>query len=156
MAYSIRTKHGLKENNLDANNDYIKQIYKKNINWNPPPAPPAVEDQLTQFEGLLKDLDRILSTKYRKTNLSNLTSLQAQALNVIKKDKRLIIKPSDKNLGPTLMDLESYILQVLKEHLLTKDYMQLSEREASTRMETLKLLLKPSLSCIRIHSPRLS
>jgi hypothetical protein len=40
------------------------------------------------------------------------------------------------------MDLETYILQVLQEHLLTKDYIQLSDSEALNRMENLKVHLK--------------
>jgi arsenate reductase-like glutaredoxin family protein len=142
MAYSIRTKYYLKENGLNTDNNYIKQIYKKNKNWNPPPASSTIEDKLTQFEKSLKELQNTLTRKYKNTNLSNLTSIQAQALQAIKNNKELIIKPSDKNLGPTLMDLETYILQVLQEHLLTKDYIQLSEREALNRMENLKLHLK--------------
>jgi hypothetical protein len=39
MARSIRTKHYLKENGLNDNKDYEKQIYITHLNWQPPPAP---------------------------------------------------------------------------------------------------------------------
>jgi hypothetical protein len=37
MEKSIRTKQYLVETGLDNNSTYIKQIYKKNPTWNPPP-----------------------------------------------------------------------------------------------------------------------
>jgi hypothetical protein len=32
--------------------EYIKQIYIKNKNWNPDPAPLHIEDNITKFENL--------------------------------------------------------------------------------------------------------
>jgi hypothetical protein len=37
MAKSIRTQQYLVETGIDNNSTYIKQIYKKNPTWNPPP-----------------------------------------------------------------------------------------------------------------------
>ena len=48
MACSIRTHYYLKENASHNESNYIKQIYNKN--WNPPPAPLIIEDQLVNFE----------------------------------------------------------------------------------------------------------
>lgn len=45
-AYSIRTKHYLIENNLTSDTKNIKQIYKWNTNWNPPPAPKLIEENI--------------------------------------------------------------------------------------------------------------
>jgi hypothetical protein len=69
----------------------------------------------------LNDLNNKITIKNHKINLSNLTPIQSRALNDLKQNEQLIIKPTDKNLGPALMDLNSCILQVLQEHLLTKD-----------------------------------
>jgi hypothetical protein len=74
--------------------------------------------------------------------LSNLTPIQHNALRKLKDDKELIIKPTDKNLGPALMDRDTYIRQVLREHLLTNSYTQLSKSEATTRMDSIKSTLE--------------
>jgi hypothetical protein len=50
MARSIRTHHYLTTNNIDNNSEYEKQIYKKNLNWNPPLAPLTIEDKMTEFK----------------------------------------------------------------------------------------------------------
>jgi hypothetical protein len=56
MAKNIRTKTYLKENNLLNNSEYLKQIYKKNLSWNPPPASSIIEEKITEFEKALKAL----------------------------------------------------------------------------------------------------
>jgi hypothetical protein len=43
------------------------------------------------------------------------------------------------------MDTTAYIRQALEEHLLTKDYKQLTKEEAFNRMEQLKAPLKAAL-----------
>jgi hypothetical protein len=142
MAYSIRTTHYLNATGAPINDRYEKQIFIKNKNWNPPPAPMLIEDKLTQFEKALKDKQSKLMSKYKRRNLSNLTSPQCQTLQVLKNNKHLVIKPTDKNLGPAIMDSASYVQQILKEHLLTKDYRRLSAIEAKLRMDQVKTYLK--------------
>jgi hypothetical protein len=68
--------------------------------------------------------------------------IQQKALHALRKNNKLIIKPTDKNLGPALMDLESYVKQVLRKHLLTCDYTQLSQTEMNNRMSNIKSTLK--------------
>jgi hypothetical protein len=41
-----------------------------------------------------------------------------------------MIKPTDKKLGQVVLDSREYITQVLKEHLLTPGYKQLSHKES--------------------------
>jgi hypothetical protein len=80
---------------------------------------------------------------YFKLSLTNLTPIQLKVLRQLKDDKQLIIKPMDKNLGPALMDHDTHIKQVLHEHLMmTKAYMQLTQNEATTHMESIKSELK--------------
>jgi len=142
IARSIRTKCYLKELNINNDTDYIKQIYKCNNNWNPPPAPLPLEDSITKFEKLVLESQQQLSSKIKRVRLTNLTPIQHNALRQLKNDKELIIKPTDKNLGPALMDRDTYIRQVLREHLLTDSYTQLSKNEATTRMESIKSTLE--------------
>jgi hypothetical protein len=75
--------------------------------------------------------------------------LQARTLKILRQNKQLIIKPTDKNLGPALLDLDAYIKQVLQEHLLTNDYAQLTPYEAKDRMEEIKRDLKQLISSNR-------
>jgi hypothetical protein len=145
MAYNIRTMYHLKECGATNNEDYIKQIYIKNKTWNPPPAPTQIEDKLTEFEKSLHSEHHSRVTKTSKINLNNLTLPQRQTLALLKGNTNFTIKPTDKNLGPVIMDTAKYIEQVLKEHLLTKDYLQLSPTEAKHKMEDLKVTLKALL-----------
>jgi len=39
-----------------------------------------------------------------------------------RKQNEVIIKPSDKNLGPVATDKNEYVRQILKEHLFSKEY----------------------------------
>jgi hypothetical protein len=140
------------ESNYQGKAEYIKQIYKKNSKWNPPPAPPLIEEKITAFEKLLRTEHKKLNHKYSMRSLSSLTSTQLTTLRSLQQNKHIIIKPTDKNLGPALMDLDRYIKQVLQEHLLTDDYIQLTETEMSRKMS----LLKPPLSDFQssMASPR--
>jgi len=146
MARNIRTKTYLKENNLLNNSEYNKQIYKKNLSWNPPPASSLIEEKITEFEKTLKTLLQKVRIKHEIRCLSNLNPLQRSALQQLRRNKNIIIKPSDKNLGPTAKDTITYVRQVLQEHLLTNTYRQLSQREAKNIMEQLKVYLKELLS----------
>jgi type II secretory pathway component PulJ len=66
-------------------------------------------------------------------------------LHQLKNNKHIIIKLSDKNLGPVL-DTASYVHQVLEEHLLSSDYRQLTKAEAQNSMDQLKSTLKVSIN----------
>ncbi len=70
-----------------------------------------------------------------------------------------MIKPSDKNLGPVAMDKDEYVHQILKEHLLSKEYCKLTKHEATQKIETLRNTLKNYISSfrnMRISSYRIS
>ncbi len=148
VAYSIRTRHYLQTNSVSQDAEYIKQLYKKNKRWDPPPASLAIEDSITLFEKTLKTEQNNLLKKFSHTNLSNLTTSQIATLKLLQSNKNIIIKPTDKNLGPAVMDTENYVHQVLKEHLLTKDYIQLTPQEANNKMKDLTDSLK---DLIRSH-----
>jgi hypothetical protein len=142
MVQSIRTHFYLKQRNPNSEESYEKQIYVKLKNWHPPSAPLEVENQITVFEKLLKDEQQKLIACNRKINLNNLTPIQQKILKELKSNKNIIIKPTDKNLGPAAMDTETYIQQVLQKHLLTNNYIQFTKVEAKHRTENLKLTFK--------------
>jgi len=145
MARSIRIRYFLLDNKTTTSSTYEKQIYVKNTNWHPPPAPIAIEDKITNFEKALIRQQQALIIKNKKLKLSNLTPIQANIPRQLKHNKNIIIKPLDKNLGPAVMDTISYVKQVLKEHLLSKDYRQLTKEEAQNSMELLKVTLKAAI-----------
>jgi hypothetical protein len=146
LARSIRTRHYLMENGLNDNKDYEKQIYITNTNWHPPPAPWDVEQKITDFEKALKQKQQLLEDKYKNLKVTNLTPSQTKAMKQLKTNNTIIIKPTDKNLGPAVMDTLEYIQQVLKEHLLTDNYVQLTQAEAQKKIEALKVTLKNLIS----------
>jgi hypothetical protein len=102
----------------------------------PPPASLLIEDKITEFEKLLKEKQQKLISKNSNRYLLNLTPLQKAAMKSLRSNSNIVIKPTDKNLGPAVLDAETYSKQVLQEHLLTRTYLQLSNTEATTRYET--------------------
>ncbi len=146
MARSIRTMYFLKQNGIGGNDSYDKQIYIQNKQWHPPPAPLNIEEKITEFEKILKAKQLQLIKKHKNLNLTNLTPQQRTVLNQLQCNHEVVIKPTDKNLGPAAMDVESYIRQILKEHLLTNAYKQLTLTEATERMESIKSTLKIIIS----------
>ncbi len=84
-----------------------------------------------------------------KTNWLNLKKTLQQTLLQLKSNKHHTIKPTDKNLGPTILDTSSYIKQVLEKHLLTKDYVQISTAEAKNKIDNIKQIFKTLLQSYR-------
>jgi len=142
LAHSIRNNQYLKTNPSNNNTEYIKQIYIKNKKWKPPPASNLIEEQLTVFEKAIKSQQQKHQNSKCLRSFKNLTTHQLQTLKTLQKNTNFIIKPTDKNLGPAIMDTTQYIQQVLKEHLLTTDYKQLTHLEAKNRMEKIQSNLK--------------
>jgi hypothetical protein len=73
MAYNIRTAYYLKNQGTHNNTEYIKQIYVKNRNWNPPPAPIDIKNKITEFERALQEAYSAQISKLNKVNLKNLS-----------------------------------------------------------------------------------
>ncbi len=140
MAYVIHTTFQLQNTNKPDDTNYIRQIYIKNKNWNTEPAPIHIEDKTTNFEKILKT--KKITKQLNGRNLRNLTYPQSVTLRLLKKNNNLTIKPTDKNLGPAIMETNKYVLQILKEHLLTKDYERLTEDSAKHKINDINRTLK--------------
>jgi hypothetical protein len=65
--------------------------------------------------------------------IQNLTPTQKKTLNLLKHSKEFVAMPTDKNLGPSIMNCEAYIEQVLN--------LQLSPRTAKHQLNQTKHLL---------------
>jgi hypothetical protein len=83
MAHSIRINSYLKQQSLNENEEYYKQIYICNSNWHPPPAPNLIEDRITAFEKLLKAKQQELEIKKSEFHSPELNSLTEVSPNQI-------------------------------------------------------------------------
>jgi hypothetical protein len=101
---------------------------------------------LVNLEKALKILQQKLKSKNANRQLTNITPLQASALVILQKNKSIVIKPTDKDLDPSVMDTTDYVNQILTEHLLTDTYLQLTEGKAKYRLNDVKDTLKTLLA----------
>jgi len=156
LAYRIRTKHWLLHQNPENTTPFIPQLYVKLKGWNPPPATSNTEHCMTEFEKKLKKAVNLNTRKIKY--ISNLNHNQQQTLNKLRSDDNIIIMPTDKNLGPAIMNRNRYIEQCLTEHLLTPQYCQLTKKTALTRIESTKNLLLNNLQKYKnqLSSPELT
>jgi predicted double-glycine peptidase len=99
----------------------------------PEPAPLHIEDKITSFEKILKTEQNNLIHKLNGRNLRNLTYPQSVTLRLLKQNNNLTVKPTDKNLGPAIIETKEYVSRILKEHLLTSDYGKLTEASAKNK-----------------------
>jgi hypothetical protein len=67
-----------------------------------------------------------------------LTLPEHSILSYLKQHQEFIILPTDKNLGPAILNRKDYIRKVLNEHLLTPAYTQLQTHEANNRIADTK------------------
>jgi hypothetical protein len=142
LAYNIRTELYLQNSTSTTENDYHPQIYIKTTGWNPPPASPEIEDSLTLLEKALKNEIQINQRASHHKKHNNLTKLQNKTLKQLQNNLNFIIKPSDKNLGPAILNSDDYINMVLNEHLLTPAYSQLSKETALSQLSSIQSHLK--------------
>lgn len=107
-------------------------------NWQPNPKElsPLLITRTTRFINLIEANFR------RRRSRSNLLSFQAAALRFLQSDTSLQVLPTDKNLGPAVLERTTYIRRALSEHLLCpSQYKSLSESEAYAHLETVKMKL---------------
>jgi hypothetical protein len=142
FAYNIRTELHLQKSASATETDYHPQIYIKTSRWNPPPASLEIEDGLTLFEKALKNEIHINQRTLHHKQYHNLTKLQRKTLKQLQNNRNFIIKPSDKNLGPAILNIDDYINMVLNEHLLTPAYSQLSKETALLQLSLIQNHLK--------------
>ncbi len=67
-------------------------------------------------------------------------------MNKLRQNNKIIIKPPNKDLGPVVMDTETYVKQILQEHLTTKHYLQLSNTESHNCFKNIEKTLKDIIS----------
>lgn len=78
---------------------------------------------------------------------SNLVPLQTTALIALQQRRDLIVWKTDKNLGPAIIERDTYVKRALLEHLLDKStYRQLSENVANGRIKAIRKIVNKFIS----------
>ena len=125
----IRLRIQFKDDNKTKSTD--KRLYVPNPYWQPDKAAPKIESAIDRFK---HSLEQKASSKQTSTK-PNLRLTDTEALAELRDSDDLIVLPTDKNLGPAVVDKETYVRQCLTEHLLnTKNYERLTAKEAKRRM----------------------
>ena len=87
-------------------------------------------------------LDNTTNLFKKERCCSNLLPLQKQQLFNLKNNEKLKIVKADKNLGPVVMEHETYVLRALQDHLNDKTlYRQLDEHTSNSRILSIKFIL---------------
>jgi hypothetical protein len=128
----IRFLHHNNEQDNDTDDEYATydpKIYVKIKNWEPDPCPIIdVEEELTAFRQQFLAL--VANNKPRPA--SNLSKRQEKLLSMLRKAKQFVITPTDKNLGPAIMERSQYIERCFQDHLTNEStYQRLHERDAT-------------------------
>ena len=124
--------------------DYNPKIYIPNDDFEPDDCKtPLIEEAMQRFHNGLLNLVNNHSPK-RAHNLSRQTRFLLEKLST---NREFIIVPTDKNLGPAIMERSVYKARCLQDHLLkAHTYRQLSKTEANAilaaALETFKSLFE--------------
>ena len=103
--------------------------------WEPPPhlINASLKRRTNNFSNELKK--NFVKRKVR----SNMLPYQRSILATLRQKKDFVVFPADKNLGPCILERETYIHRALHDHLLdTTTYQQLNKNEAEDKVHYLK------------------
>jgi hypothetical protein len=150
LLYDIRTRFAIADFD-NCSSDYNPKLYVKSEDWSPDDAPPEVEHALQCFKNKLLQA----TSAARKRRQYNLHFQQRQLLQKLKASHQFIIIPTDKNLGPAIMNRDHYKNRALADHLLDHtSYRQLSPAEATTIRLQAGRNLRDLVHCYREKLPK--
>jgi hypothetical protein len=116
-----------------SNKDHIQCLCIPS-NWKPPEAPLKHELTFDAFdEGLTAERHLLTCTR-----LHNLAPSQRHVLSELSSRTDLIVPPTDKNLGPCVIERKVCIAQAFKEHLQTSNYEPTSQEAAPIELQKQK------------------
>ena len=125
------------ENKLVADDpeEYIPKLYSPWEGDPPHIEKGPAEAAMLSFANALEVRKKYhAATAYKRWNLSQ---PQREAWKTIVSDRRFIIMMSDKNLGPVIMERDTYMSRVMSDHLGNPEvYTRLKAEEAIARMKT--------------------
>ena len=111
--------------------------------WEPPPndIPPDHRARNALFTRSVHQWYR--SGKYRRRIPYNLTAYQSYLLRTIQASPEFIVFPTDKNLGPAIVERSVYVQRALADHLSdTTTYQRLSETDANHKIRLLEIRIR--------------
>jgi hypothetical protein len=113
------------------------QLFLRSKNWNPDANQIPIEFRVRvqQF------LRRLRATIPQRVTSSNLTVLQSSMLANMKSSDDFIVFPTDKNLGPAVIERSEYVQEALKHLTDESTYRRLTQPQAQSRLEAIKPLL---------------
>ncbi|MGL5935090.1 MAG: hypothetical protein ACRCZI_05660, partial [Cetobacterium sp.] len=118
----------------DTTDTYNKKLYIPS-KWNPEHAPKAVEAGLEDFSSSLKR--KVQDNLIQRRRCHNLSTRSRKLLQMMEHNEDFIILPSDKNLGPAIMERKTYKRRCIKDHLSDEGtYRRLSQNEAAEHLQT--------------------
>lgn len=121
------------------NNEWSdKQLYVRDTTWEP-----SMKNVSKEFIAREELFQRKLLPLFRKRKVpSNLTPIQRRLLASLWCNPDLLVVNSDKNLGPVLIERDTYVRRCLEDHLLKDTYKQLLPADASAFISATRSLLK--------------
>ena len=130
LTNDIRRKYYWRNRANDGN--YEPKLYIKS-DWQAPDAAPELETAITLFKDrLLQQVQHNLQHNRRRHNLPPKSRL---LLRDLPNNKDFIVLPTDKNLGPSILERSTYKTRCLQDHLSDANtYRQLSKEEATDIM----------------------
>ena len=114
---------------------YIRELYIKGTEWEPPRAEKDIERAISSFANDLRQECK----RYRALAISNLTPRQWKQVQALREDLRFIIIEADKNLGGCILLRDTYIARAISQHLSNKEvYKPLTKHEAKIHQNYLR------------------
>ena len=140
---NVRTKYFVyqmlsRQDRKREDEPFNHKLYSPNPTWTPPKANASIENAIKKFNHRIINA----SAKHHNKSRPNITCLQKHALRKLVNHNKYIIIEADKNMGITIFDRETYIKQVLHEHLGNRQvYLNITD-EHQTRMQDLSKRFK--------------
>lgn len=128
LTYDIRVRNFIQQIDLAEDPDYDPKLYLPSEDFTPDPAPNQIEQGIRDFKQTLQEL----IAKNIQHRQHNLPPDIRRLLRFLEGNKDFIILPTDKNLGPAIMERATYKRRCLQDHLLDNNsYKQLTPAEAA-------------------------
>jgi hypothetical protein len=133
-------KHTLKSKEFDP------KLYIRSQDYDPEPATPDIEGAIDTFQTKLQQLIHTNPTRRQH----NILPSTRRILRTLQDDHSYIILPTDKNLGPAILERSTYIKRCLQDHLLdTSSYRRLTPVEAYLLLQTATVAMEKLIQCYR-------
>lgn len=113
----------------DPYEQYDPKIYVKLKDWEPDRGPDEIETELATFRQQFTNL----VANHKPTPASNLSDRQDKLLASLRKARQFIVTPTDKNLGPAILERSQYMQRCFQDHLLNEHtYRRLDDPKSRT------------------------